>query len=337
MARALVDAGVVVLGFIDRNGGDRTRVDGLRVLHPNAIRDSDIVGTFHVHALMNHYASSLEVTHWAVGRPFAGTLFPADLYRIPGFVLRNYWLAPPAETLAHLDSVEAIYDAFEDEESRSLLRSLLLYRLSTDPRLHPEVRVSEAYMLDFLPIFDKPITFIDGGAYTGDTLEALLDRQIAIADWIAFEPDARNMKALRETAHRVGARVGSYTLLQLGLSDCNGSVAFAEGGGEASHLIADSGIQSEAAHVDVVCMDAAIKRVGNVYIKLDIEGAEMEALRGMPRLLESNPLIAVSIYHKPNDLWEIPLYLMKRAAPAKLRIRQHGHHGFDTVLYVTPK
>ena len=112
---------------------------------------------------------------------------------------------------------------------------------------------------------------------------------------------------------------------------------FSDGAGEASHMIGSSDESAVVTHIDVVRADDVVDGKRGVYIKLDIEGAEMAALRGMPRLLASDPIVAVSIYHKPDDLWEIPLYLMQGRAEASFRIRQHGHHGFDTVLYMAPK
>ena len=337
VARALKVAGVPILGFLDREKHKQTLFEGLPVLHPDSIENSDVKDSFHVHALMNHYASSLTVTDWANTRGFAGLLFPVDLYRISRFSLRNYWLAPPAETLAKIDVIESLHDALDDEESRALLRSLILYRLTSDPRLHPVVQASEAYCPDFLPIFDRPITFVDGGAYTGDSLEALLRRSVNVEDWIAFEPDAENMSALRETANRCKDQIGSCTLMQSGLADHAGRVAFSDGVGEASHMIGSSDESTGGTYVDVVRADDVVGEKRGVYIKLDIEGAEMAALRGMPRLLTSDPIVAVSIYHKPGDLWEIPLWLMQGRMDASFRIRQHGHHGFDTVLYMVPK
>ena len=339
VARALADSDCRVLGFLDRKGGTRkdgAEIDGLAVLHPEAIDDFDVAGAFHVHGLMNHYASSREVTDWAIGRGFEGLLFPADLYRVPGFTCQNYWLGPPTEMLAHLDAIEQVYDSLADGKSRSLFVGLIRYRLTTDPRLHPRVETTEAYAPDFLPIFDRPITFIDGGAYTGDTLESLLACGVAVKDWIAFEPDARNMRALRATAQRNAARVASITLSRHGLSDRAERVAFADGEGETSHLIAVASGEPGTTWIDVMRLDDAIDRKTDVYVKLDIEGAEMAALRGMPRLLMSSPTLAVSIYHKPNDLWEVALYLRKEAPKANFRIRQYNHHGFDTVLYVSP-
>jgi hypothetical protein len=73
-------------------------------------------------------------------------------------------------------------------------------------------------------------------------------------------------------------------------------------------------------------------------VKLDIEGAEHSALEGMKQTLRrSRPRLALAIYHKPNDLWELPLYVHELLPDSKLYVRQHGFSGFDTVLYALPR
>jgi FkbM family methyltransferase len=73
------------------------------------------------------------------------------------------------------------------------------------------------------------------------------------------------------------------------------------------------------------------------YIKLDVEGAEMEALKGMKEtIVNYKPRLAICIYHKPADLWELPLYIHSLNPDYKLYIRQH-HPVHETVLYAVNK
>jgi hypothetical protein len=56
----------------------------------------------------------------------------------------------------------------------------------------------------------------------------------------------------------------------------------------------------------------------------------------MVRALErARPRLAISIYHRPEDLWVIPEWVGRRYD--RLYVRQHGAHGFDTVLYALPE
>ena len=68
-----------------------------------------------------------------------------------------------------------------------------------------------------------------------------------------------------------------------------------------------------------------------------MEGGEWEALRGTQRLLDgARPLLAVSIYHRPDDLWELPLYLQSLDLGYRLYLRTQGEDGMDVICYAVP-
>ncbi|WP_336492935.1 hypothetical protein, partial [Methylobacterium nigriterrae] len=88
--------------------------------------------------------------------------------------------------------------------------------------------------------------------------------------------------------------------------------------------------------IKVFLFDDVVRCSGDVYGKLDIEGAELAALHGMAKLLQQRPMLAVSVYHEPEHLWTIPQAIAALDPRPCLRLRQHLHNGFETVLYVTP-
>ena len=74
------------------------------------------------------------------------------------------------------------------------------------------------------------------------------------------------------------------------------------------------------------------------YIKFDVEGFEEEALCGMKKtILDNRPMLAVSVYHRPEDIFSLPLLLSSWNYPADFYLRMHMEHTFDTVLYVIPQ
>ncbi len=71
-----------------------------------------------------------------------------------------------------------------------------------------------------------------------------------------------------------------------------------------------------------------------IYIKMDIEGAEAEALRGAARVIkEQKPKLAISVYHKERDIWEIPALILSYCPEYKFYLRHYSFSWYDTVLY----
>jgi FkbM family methyltransferase len=181
--------------------------------------------------------------------------------------------------------------------------------------------------------FKKPITFVDGGAYTGDTYSYLLSKSVAIDHWIAFEPDPSNFIALTAFANSQPTR---FTVFPCGLSDRCIQVPFAANEGTSSHLSDILGTTEMT--VPCVALDEVIHGPLPDYIKLDVEGAERAALLGMTKTIDtSKPCLAVSGYHRPEDLWILIETLAALAPYANLYLRQHAMNAFETVFYAIPR
>ena len=74
------------------------------------------------------------------------------------------------------------------------------------------------------------------------------------------------------------------------------------------------------------------------FLKFDIEGAELDALKGAINVIKDmTPTIAICIYHKPQDIFEIPLWINKVNSNYNFYVRTHGSDGFEFVLYAVPK
>ena len=73
------------------------------------------------------------------------------------------------------------------------------------------------------------------------------------------------------------------------------------------------------------------------FLKTDIEGAEMSALRGGKNLIvNSRPILAISIYHSLDDVVDIPCYLNDLLANYKFFVKHHSFTIGETVLYGIP-
>ncbi len=85
-------------------------------------------------------------------------------------------------------------------------------------------------------------------------------------------------------------------------------------------------------------IDEVVKENGaSVYLKFDVEGAEWEALKGSEQLIaRARPLMAVSVYHHPDDLWQLPLWVAARDPGYRFYLRTQGEDGTEIICYSLP-
>lgn len=89
--------------------------------------------------------------------------------------------------------------------------------------------------------------------------------------------------------------------------------------------------------VKLDALDHILKGEKVTFIKMDIEGAELKALQGSRNtIIEHRPKLAICVYHKPEDIIEIPLYIHEIAPEYKFYLRHHSKEYTETVLYAVP-
>ena len=86
---------------------------------------------------------------------------------------------------------------------------------------------------------------------------------------------------------------------------------------------------------EAIALDGYFGNQGEAtFVKMDIEDSEMLALRGADKLISHNlPKLAICLYHKTEDIWEIPLYIKQRWSEYKIYIRHHTELLNETVCY----
>lgn len=229
----------------------------------------------------------------------------------------------------YAQELKAVYDSLEDDRSRAVFENILKYRATynnwSDLKRNGLVdNHKNQYFVPELHLSDHEI-IVDCGAYTGDTAK-LFYKNVPGCRVIALEPDEENYKLLQKLklegliSYKCGAWSEDTTL---NFSD--------EGGGTSGGHISDSGNFK----IDVKALDNLIECQSATYIKMDIEGAELEALKGAEKIIKKKkPKLAICIYHKPQDFFLIPLYIKKLNPDYKLFIHHHRPHSLEeTVLY----
>ncbi len=119
-------------------------------------------------------------------------------------------------------------------------------------------------------------------------------------------------------------------LMKMGLWCRNTNLAFQCDELAGSHIVeSDEG----GTQVKVVALDSCVQEKVT-FIKMDIEGAELKALEGAKQLITKyRPKLAICIYHKREDMWEIPYFIKSLVPEYKLYIRHYSNYDYETVLY----
>lgn len=179
--------------------------------------------------------------------------------------------------------------------------------------------------------FEPKEVFIDGGAlnlYTSRRfVEECAQRDTKEYKIVAFEPDHLSYKRCQDRLMETPDP--NIELHNAGIWSCNTTLHFSgEGNGDSRIVQQDTGISCKVVSLDHFLTEKV------TFIKLDIEGAELEALRGSERIIKQyKPRLAVCIYHKKSDLTDIPLFIKNLVPEYRLYIRHYSNSMCETVLY----
>ena len=161
---------------------------------------------------------------------------------------------------------------------------------------------------------------VDVGAYRGDTLKELAERAPRLQSVIALEPDPKNFKKLSLLAASYPSL--SVRCVEGAAWDADGEMPFAASGNRNATLESKEkkghtpSFEHRSETVKTYKIDTITQGRTVDYIKIDTEGAELSCLRGAEQTLSfSCPRLRVSLYHRSEDLFVLPLFL-ERAHPS---------------------
>ena len=179
---------------------------------------------------------------------------------------------------------------------------------------------------ELCPLKEKEV-FVDGGCYDGFTTKAFLGWSGRKGYAYCVEIDEENRKKIR-----ANLPAGCYEILPKALWSEKRQLSLSAAGNFASSVtdhIQEGSVCIEADTIDALLLDKKV-----TYIKMDIEGAELEAIKGAKRVIqEQRPRLAVSIYHKPEDIFQIPALLYRYNKDYRFYLRHYSFSYYDTVLY----
>ncbi len=174
--------------------------------------------------------------------------------------------------------------------------------------------------------------FINCGAYTGDTVNRLNKIFGPIEAVACFEPDPENFELLVKNLSDHPNDVAQHIIAFPCAVFSHETLLNFSGGNKINSAITDKG----NFFVQSVAIDHVLPNFHPTFISMDIEGAEFEALCGAEKLIrDSRPDLAICVYHTPNHLWDIPIYLDSIGVGYNFYLRNYTSFIAETVLYAS--
>lgn len=257
-------------------------------------------------------------------------------WRFPDTFLPFFAQDRPEHTYRHADAIVRAGALWHDPESkRQFLQHIRRQTHGVWEFTPPRPEDQESYFLPTVFRPDANDVFVDCGAFDGDTLRAFLAwTRLEFDHVVALEPDPISRERLTTYVAALPADVRErITCAPFAVGADRRLLNFAATGG-----VGSKAAEGGSATVQQTTLDELIGRERNVtFIKMDIEGAELEALRGGRTVIERDgPMLAVCVYHTPQDIWTIPLLMREMLPEHQLFLRGHEGDGWQAVAYAVP-
>ena len=177
------------------------------------------------------------------------------------------------------------------------------------------------------PIDDE--IFIDGGCFNCNT-------DVLFSEWTngqykkiyAFEPDDVNYEGCLEAIKK--EKLKNVEVINAGVWSEDTTLSFVADHGQGAKV----GEGTNTITINAKSIDSVVEDDRVTFIKLDVEGSELEALHGAKNtILKNRPRLAICLYHKPEDIVEIPAYILSLIPDYKIYIRHYQLSKNETIMY----
>ena len=324
--------GIEPLGFADNNSNLwGKKVDGLPVYSPE---DATVQFKGKALFIITVYTNQPVIRQLHnLGVRFA--TFSSLAWHYSEAMLPHGALDLPHQIFHQADNVQKAFGLWHDEFSRVEYLAQLQWRTSLQIDNMPlHLSFDEIYFPIDLVKFSVDECFVDCGAFDGDSIDAFLRlcKDTFKKIW-AIEPDPENYKHLQERIQLYDEDIVRKVIsLQAAVGSKRQKIAFNATG------TAGSTMGNGSCEVNSIPLDIILKSDTPTYIKMDIEGAEMDALTGAKQVIKRHlPILAVCAYHKQDHLWEIPLLIQSISNDYEFFLRRYSDECWELICYAIPK
>lgn len=228
-----------------------------------------------------------------------------------------------------------------DSESIRVFDGIYQYFKARDINYLADIcTIEESYFIKEVKAYfnDKSFSLLDAGAYEGELLRAIEKTDLKIKNWYCFELEKNNYECLKKNVEKSRLPEAMTCICEnYGLwNEKKEMIIAGKGAGAKAVRATDNTENSETCKL--ITIDDYFKNIHVDMIKMDIEGAEMEALYGAIHTIQRDwPVLAISIYHYIEDYYRIMQFLLKLTNKYEYYIRQHALIYGETILYAIPK
>lgn len=330
VGKGIVDdllAEAIAVDFILDRGQRGESYRGIPILALEDVADGGITGRTVLIGLHNHYVDIKQIHADLCAAGAVRVLSATNLPELaPNATTRpGYWLDKHFDYTAHNADFARARALLVDETSRSLFDAIVRYRQCGDIADCPAPSLHDEYTPTDLPRLAEPLRVVDCGAFTGVAIHKFLKAGYAIDSFAAFEPDPDNFAILASRDFQIERKL----CLPLGTWSSTTQLRFSSDGSMASRL-SDAGDTV----IQCVAIDDVFQGERVNVVKLDVEGAEIETLKGMRKIIEAQrPALLVSAYHLPEHLYAIIDLIESWNLGYRFHLRVHEFNTFGTVVY----
>jgi len=329
--------GIEPLAFADNNPDLWGKhVDGIRVLSLNdAAEKFGQSAVFVITIWKGEAVDTMAERHQQLKNLGCAKIIPFSYlyWKYSDVFLPHYAFDIPHKVFGQASDVKKTFLLWEDDASRHEYLAQLKWRMLMDFDSLPAPVLHEIYFPNDLVSITSNELFVDCGAYDGDTLRSFLNIQGTFSgNIVAFEPDPENFVKLEKYVSQLPKdtkeRINIYPFA---VGANKSKVKFEASGTEAS------AVGSGNFEVDCITLDEILGERKPTYIKMDIEGSELDALTGAQNIIRKNrPVLAICSYHRQDHLWKIPALIHSFSDEYRFFLRPHLLEVWDLVCYAIP-
>lgn len=237
----------------------------------------------------------------------------------------------------YLNEFKLAYELLKDTKSKDVFFAIIKTRITKNLEYLQAVKEdynSKQYIINKINFSNEDTDFVDVGAYDGDTAELFFSQYKNFQTGILFEPNPINANLIKKRFNRSKFNI---ILHEFGLSDSDKEELISIKGSSSSYINNSENKLDKKFISKTKKLDNIIKsRVS--FIKMDIEGFELLALKGAKQTIAKyEPILAICVYHKTNDLFEILLFIHSINPNYDFYLRHYSWAPVETVLYAIPK